>query len=268
MLQTLVRSYHAKQMSGIAWEVQQRHASAATAAIACCRCILAQCMHLHCLQTTRESYFFVCLQVYTCPTYFTDDWLNAFFLRLQPAAARCGPAPAANLPQSAAHPDWSPKQVPVQPPVTHDSARERPPSAASPPTPKEPQAPDLTRTPGSPQARDGPQPPGLPDRGGPCACSASAAPPASSGQVEQAWPAALAANTSEAASTADYRFAYVGLAGSRTLLHADVLRSHSWSVNVVGTKRCGLYASVYLHSSSLWVHSGAARTPLCSCEPD
>ena len=36
----------------------------------------------------------------------------------------------------------------------------------------------------------------------------------------------------------DYRFTYVGLQGSRTLLHADVLRSNSWSANVAGTKRC------------------------------
>ena len=36
---------------------------------------------------------------------------------------------------------------------------------------------------------------------------------------------------------ADYRFVYMGVAGSRTLLHADVLRSFSWSVNIAGRKR-------------------------------
>lgn len=35
----------------------------------------------------------------------------------------------------------------------------------------------------------------------------------------------------------DHRFVYLGPAGSRTSLHADVLFSFSWSVNVAGTKR-------------------------------
>ena len=37
------------------------------------------------------------------------------------------------------------------------------------------------------------------------------------------------------------RFLYCGAAGSWTPLHADVLRSHSWSVNVCGTKRWLLF---------------------------
>lgn len=36
--------------------------------------------------------------------------------------------------------------------------------------------------------------------------------------------------------TADYRFVYLGPAGSWTPLHADVLRSYSWSANVAGRK--------------------------------
>ncbi len=36
----------------------------------------------------------------------------------------------------------------------------------------------------------------------------------------------------------DYRFVYLGPAGSWTPLHSDVLRSNSWSGNVAGTKRC------------------------------
>ncbi|KAI8477296.1 MAG: hypothetical protein J3K34DRAFT_515949 [Monoraphidium minutum] len=39
-----------------------------------------------------------------------------------------------------------------------------------------------------------------------------------------------------AASTADYRFVYCGPAGSWTPLHADVLRSYSWSANAAGAK--------------------------------
>ena len=38
-------------------------------------------------------------------------------------------------------------------------------------------------------------------------------------------------------SASDYRFVYLGPAGSFTPLHADVLRSHSWSSNISGRKR-------------------------------
>jgi transcription termination factor Rho len=37
--------------------------------------------------------------------------------------------------------------------------------------------------------------------------------------------------------TSDYRFVYLGPAGSWTGAHADVLRSYSWSANVCGKKR-------------------------------
>lgn len=35
----------------------------------------------------------------------------------------------------------------------------------------------------------------------------------------------------------DYRFVYMGVAGTSTLLHADVFRSYSWSVNLCGKKK-------------------------------
>ena len=35
----------------------------------------------------------------------------------------------------------------------------------------------------------------------------------------------------------DYRFAYLGPRGTRTLLHTDVLGSHSWTTSIVGRKR-------------------------------
>ena len=38
-------------------------------------------------------------------------------------------------------------------------------------------------------------------------------------------------------ATRDYRFVYLGPRGTRTGLHADVLRSYSWSVNLAGRKR-------------------------------
>lgn len=49
------------------------------------------------------------------------------------------------------------------------------------------------------------------------------------------------------ASGGDHRFVYVGPAGSRTRLHADVLFSYSWSANVVGTKRWKLVPPEQLH---------------------
>jgi len=39
----------------------------------------------------------------------------------------------------------------------------------------------------------------------------------------------------------DFRFCYLGGAGSRTPLHADVLASHSWSCNVSGAKDWWLF---------------------------
>ncbi|RKP13192.1 hypothetical protein BJ684DRAFT_6277, partial [Piptocephalis cylindrospora] len=39
----------------------------------------------------------------------------------------------------------------------------------------------------------------------------------------------------------DFRFAYLGYAGSWTSLHADVFRSHSWSANICGIKRWILF---------------------------
>ena len=49
--------------------------------------------------------------------------------------------------------------------------------------------------------------------------------------------AAAAAEEADDTSSGDHRFVYVGPASSRTGIHADVLFSYSWSVNVVGSKR-------------------------------
>lgn len=106
---------------------------------------------------------FIQVQAYSCPTFFRDDWLNAYYLQLRhllPWAHFIGSTPASDatlgVPELAAATDAV-------------------------------------------------------DEGG-------------------------------SAQQADYRFAYVGLAGSRTMLHADVLRSYSWSANAAGTKRCTLLA--------------------------
>jgi hypothetical protein len=100
------------------------------------------------------------IQAYTCPEYFKDDWLNAYYLYLRHSA--------------------------------------------------------------SPRCHDVPQD-----------ASLSTAPTSGIGYPEA---------PTDVAGSADYRFVYVGLPGSRTLLHADVLHSFSWSINVVGTKRfCTLF---------------------------
>jgi hypothetical protein len=45
----------------------------------------------------------------------------------------------------------------------------------------------------------------------------------------------------EEEGASDHRFVYMGKRGSWTALHADVLRSFSWSVNVCGRKRWLLF---------------------------
>ena len=60
-------------------------------------------------------------------------------------------------------------------------------------------------------------------------------------------------------SGGDHRFVYIGPRGSSTRLHADVLFSYSWSVNVVGRKRWRLVpASERMHVSD------AGTRPLAS----
>lgn len=57
----------------------------------------------------------------------------------------------------------------------------------------------------------------------------------------------------------DYRFLYAGPAGSQTQLHTDVLRSHSWSAQLAGTKQWKLLDPLY--SSRVEDHNG-----ICSRE--
>ena len=78
--------------------------------------------------------------------------------------------------------------------------------------------------------------------------------------LNEHWTARAAAGSAAATATGgDHRFVYVGPAGSRTRLHADVLFSYSWSANVVGRKRWRLVPSELRHSCS----DGATR-PLAS----
>lgn len=58
--------------------------------------------------------------------------------------------------------------------------------------------------------------------------------------LNEHWAATRHASSSDAADanweTGDHRFVYIGPAGSKTTLHADVLFSYSWSANICGTK--------------------------------
>ena len=47
----------------------------------------------------------------------------------------------------------------------------------------------------------------------------------------------LCAGGTSSSTGGDHRFVYLGPAGTRTYLHADVLFSHSWSVNLAGRKK-------------------------------
>ncbi|PNH01450.1 JmjC domain-containing protein 4, partial [Tetrabaena socialis] len=58
---------------------------------------------------------------------------------------------------------------------------------------------------------------------------------------------AATAPAAAAVSTSDYRFLYLGPAGSWTPLHSDVLRSFSWSANVCGRKRWLLLHPAHTH---------------------
>ncbi|KDD75597.1 hypothetical protein H632_c599p0, partial [Helicosporidium sp. ATCC 50920] len=44
-------------------------------------------------------------------------------------------------------------------------------------------------------------------------------------------------DSESSAESQDYRFVYLGPRGTHTPMHTDVLKSHSWSTNVAGTKR-------------------------------
>ena len=53
--------------------------------------------------------------------------------------------------------------------------------------------------------------------------------------------------TQQSLEQSDYRFLYLGLEGTKTGLHADVLRSFSWSVNISGKKRWYLLSPKFTH---------------------
>lgn len=61
----------------------------------------------------------------------------------------------------------------------------------------------------------------------------------------------------------DFRFVYLGPAGSWTPLHRDVFRSYSWSANVCGAKRWYLFPPAFSH---LLVNRYTASTLLSSLD--
>ncbi|KXZ56873.1 hypothetical protein GPECTOR_1g788 [Gonium pectorale] len=99
-----------------------------------------------------------------------------------------------------------------------------------------------------------------PDAAGLCRAdvAAEAAPPPSTSSASA--PASAPTSTpAPAAFTSDYRFCYLGPAGTWTPLHSDVLRSHSWSANVCGRKRWLLLAPNHTHL--LYDRRGLAMAP-------
>jgi hypothetical protein len=74
----------------------------------------------------------------------------------------------------------------------------------------------------------------------------------------------------EVAEVADYRFVYLGPAGSWTPLHSDVLRSHSWSANVAGRKRqvpcccCQAHAGTCASCALVTAYANSGGHHICS----
>jgi len=131
---------------------------------------------------------------YALPTFFSEDWLNAFYCR----GGSCGDYGAADI----AAADAAAVEPTEESPKTAAAAAEAAAAGATPPLLN-------------------------------CTCSTTPTPSPSS----SASPPPPATPGAPSAATADYRFIYIGPAGSWTALHADVLRSFSWSANVAGTKR-------------------------------
>ncbi|CAI7839580.1 unnamed protein product [Closterium sp. NIES-53] len=143
---------------------------------------------------------------YTTPIYFHDDWLNCHADALACSCPHCScpataapPAPAADT--NAAGTDGGDS-------ATHEAAATAaaPASGAALPVSAAP---------------------------APAAAAGSASTPSSAS--EPSFQSAVDADGSDCCS--DYRFVYMGRAGTWTPLHTDVLRSYSWSVNVCGRKR-------------------------------
>jgi len=60
-------------------------------------------------------------------------------------------------------------------------------------------------------------------------------------------------------TTSDYKFVYLGPAGTSTPLHADVVRSYSWSANIIGRKMWRLLPPEYV--GLLYDSSGTSIAP-------
>jgi uncharacterized RmlC-like cupin family protein len=75
--------------------------------------------------------------------------------------------------------------------------------------------------------------------------------------------------SASASCCADYRFVYVGPAGSATPLHCDVLHSASWSANIAGVKQWLLFppAATPLLRSARGALPADAQVALDACDP-
>ncbi len=166
--------------------------------------------------------------------FFADDWLNHYYDHLAAeaaAAAAAAPATSPHVPAAAGSGTFA-YDVAV-PPVA--SAVAKPTATISSTT-----SPTHLPTTASP----------LQDHPSYSTPSSSSHTPPPSPAPEPGSPSAPASPSSHptpAAFTRDYRFVYLGPAGTWTPLHSDVLRSHSWSANVCGRKRWLLLPPQHTH---------------------
>ncbi|MEW5317730.1 MAG: hypothetical protein WDW38_009007 [Sanguina aurantia] len=155
-------------------------------------------------------------KAYHTPPYFQDDWLNEYH---DATAAPTHPLPFPTLPE--VHSLCSDSDVMV-PPVFMTSSQQ---SAGAPLNSTPALQPAVSLSPVVHAHHQGADP----------ECVGGCTVPASSEAVP------------DAVATSDYRFLYLGVAGTRTPLHADVFRSFSWSVNVSGRKRWSLLPPQHTH---------------------
>ena len=129
------------------------------------------------------------LQAYTCPSFFSNDWLNCYLTS-----------------SAAAVPEHVGNSVTASSPTHSVSSR-------------------LAAREDAPSNRSSSQTLTGRSEGGSVI-------PEKMGQLGAPQVAGVGAPASKPPDCADYRFVYLGRVGSRTHVHADVLRSYSWSITV------------------------------------
>ena len=168
------------------------------------------------------------MQVYECPTYFSDDWLNWFYDYKQniKAVSEQGLHPVPTL-STIVHTETahSSCKIPCEPQLSGDTDSSHASVVAS-DRASEQRVPVDERASFAASSL-------VPSSEERCASQLASDGVDTGGCVEYS-----DRRDDERVSTSDYRFVYIGMRGSCTGLHADVLRSYSWSINIAGKKRC------------------------------